>query len=212
MGGKLRTDITGWEVFEVIVYFVRVIIIVGLIVLYTVLKIVARRYEKPSDSTSEATQPLLGASNTPPQSNGHTNGHAYGTANGSTPHSKEQPDAWAKPTETPIVTWYSYLKGFAVLLPYLWPRKSLKLQALALSCFCLMAAQRVINVFVPIYSGKITDALSGADHHGIRAPWIIITIYILFRWLQGGQGVLGAARSILWVPVEQVSTHYPQPL
>ena len=203
VGGKLRKDITGWEVFEVIVYFVRVIILVGLIILYTVLRIAAKKSEQSTDTTSDATQPLLGGDNTSSQSNGNANGHAYGTTHTSSPHSKEQLDAWAKPTETPIVTWYSYLKGFAVLLPYLWPRKSVKLQALALICFCIMAAQRVINVFVPIYSGKITDALSGADDKGVRAPWIVITLYILFRWLQGGQGVLSAARSILWVPVEQ---------
>ena len=204
-GGKLRKDITGWEVFEVIVYFVRAVIVVGLIILYTVLRIAARKPEDTAGTTSEATQPLLDGLNGSPRSNGHANGHTYGTNQSSMPHSKEQPDAWAKPTETPIVTWYSYLKGFAVLLPYLWPRKSIKLQVLALSCFCLMAAQRVINVFVPIYSGKMTDALSGDGDHDVRAPWIVITIYILFRWLQGGQGILGAARSILWVPVEQYS-------
>ncbi|KAK5945653.1 ATP-binding cassette-type vacuolar membrane transporter Hmt1 [Knufia obscura] len=205
LGGELRNDITAWEVFEVIVYFIRVIIILGLIILYTALKIAARKTRDTSSTPDETTQPLLGGTDASPRSNGHANGHTYGATHGSTPHSKEQPDAWAKPTETPIVTWYAYLKGFAVLLPYLWPRKSLKLQALALSCFCLMAAQRAINLLVPIYSGKITDALSGEDGNGIRAPWIIITLYILFRWLQGGQGILGAARSILWVPVEQYS-------
>lgn len=212
VGGKLRQDIIGWEVFDVIVYFVRVIILLGLVMLFTVMTIAAKRSNNTS-TEDEDRQPLLDDVNDSRQVNGqanghlngHVNGHTYGTTHNSTPHDKEQPDAWAKPTETPIINWYSYLKGFVVLLPYLWPRKSRKLQLLATFCFCLMIAQRVINVFVPIYSGKITDALSGEDGHDVRAPWAIISLYILFRWLQGGQGILGAARSIIWVPVEQYS-------
>jgi len=180
--------------------------------LFSIMTIAARRSTTTSTG-NEDHQPLLGGVDANRQvngganghTNGHINGHAYGTTPSSGPHDKEQPDAWAKPVETPVINWYSYLKGFVVLLPYLWPRKSTKLQLLASMCFCLMIGQRAINVFVPIYSGKITDALSGEDGHGARAPWAIIAFYILFRWLQGGQGILGAARSILWVPVEQYS-------
>ena len=88
-------------------------------------------------------------------------------------------------------------------MPYLWPAKSLKLQLLALTCFGIMVAQRVINVFVPILTAKITDALTGEDDKPVQTPWKLIAVYILCRWLQGGQGLLGAARTILWVPVEQ---------
>lgn len=203
-GGKLRRHITGWEAFEVVVHFTRLVLLVGLTVLYTVLKIPIKRSHHAEENREDARQPLLnGASGT-------TNGHAHANNYGTTPASsslgkEEEPVAWAKPTETPIVSWYAYLRGFAVLLPYLWPRKSMKLQALAFTCFCLMATQRVINVFVPIYSGKITDALSGDDGNGVYAPWFTISLYILFRWLQGGQGILNAARCILWVPVEQYS-------
>lgn len=202
----LREDITPWEIFEVIVYFVRMLLLFGLVVLYAVVALAVRRETaKDSGEGTEDREPLLNNANGSPHANGHTNGHAYGTTPSSLPHSKEQPDAWAKPTETPMVTWYAYIRGFAVLLPYLWPRKSLKLQGLALTCFLLMSGQRVINVFVPILSGRITNALSGTGGHGIHAPWVIITLYIAARWLQGNQGVFGAARSVLWVPVEQYS-------
>lgn len=201
-GGKLREDITGWEIFEVIIYFVRMTILLGLAILFTVMTVATR--ESESSQIEEDRQPLLRDANGTANSNGHANGHIYGT-NGSTPHTKEQPVAWAKPTETPIVSWYAYLKGFMVLLPYLWPRKSLKLQGLALSCFMLMATQRIINVFVPIFSGMITDKLSGKETSPALTIWALIILYIVLRWLQGGQGILGSLRSILWVPVEQYS-------
>lgn len=191
----------------------RIVVLLGLVTIYAVFRLAERKSKELSVSDSDDRQPLLNGVNGSMRPNGHVNGHANGHANGSaygatqasSPGTREQPAGWAKPTEAPIVSWYAYLKGFAVLLPYLWPRKSLKLQLLALTCFCLMAGQRVVNVFVPIFSGKITDALAGKQGQEVVAPWLTILFYVLFRWLQGGQGVLGAARSILWVPVEQYS-------
>lgn len=200
MGGQFRSHATPWEVVEVTIYLVRSGLLLGMSLIYALYMIIIWRSEKKS-SHSEDRQPLLEESS---EANG--NGHAYGTS--SPPHKQEhkpQQDAWAKPTEAPNLTWYSYVRGFFVLLPYLWPRKSIKLQILALICFMIMVAQRVINAFVPYLTGAIADALSGENGNPVRAPWLEISLYILFRWLQGGQGLLGAARSILWIPVEQYS-------
>ncbi len=200
LGGKYRESITGWEVVEVIAYLVRIILLVGLCIVFLSIKI---PFRKPKDSCSasqnERTPLLRGDAEAGNRPNGHAPGH------GPNSDSMEQVDAWAKPTEVPNITWYAYLRGFVLLIPYLWPKKSLKLQLLAGSCFLIMIAQRVINVFVPLMVGKITDALSGDDGRGVRAPWLYIGLYILFRWLQGSQGILSATRSILWIPVEQYS-------
>ncbi len=201
-GGKYRKAITGWEAFEVIVYFSRLVLLLGLSVLYVVYKILQKRSRsRPASIDSNEDRPLLDTEDGrhPP-----VNGHAYGTANGkSADEPKREGDAWAKPKETPSVTWFQYLKGFWVLVPYLWPAKSVKLQMLALTCFGLMISQRVINVFVPLLTGLITDSLSGEHGQEVRTPWLYITAFIVCRWLQGGQGILSAARTILWVPVEQ---------
>ena len=198
-GGKLTTKITPWEVFDIIVYFSRVIILLGLVIMYVGLKI---QWRRSTNSEDETTQPLLNGSSDV-RTNGHAHGPEYGTIQES--DSKEPQDAWAKPKETPVIGWYAYLRGFAILIPYLWPRKSVKLQALAFSCFLLMIGQRVINLLVPIYSGKIVTALETGENKMVHAPWLIISLYILFRWLQGGQGLFAATRSVLWVPVEQYS-------
>lgn len=202
-GGKYREGITGWESLEVVVNLGRLVFLLGACVLYLAIKFNCR---KPRDSdlgSHNERTPLLGGdaeSGRRPNGDVHPNQH---DAPSSEP--KEQVDAWAKPTEVPNITWYAYLRGFVLLIPYLWPKKSLKLQLLAGSCFLIMISQRVINVFVPIMVGKITDALSGDDGRGVRAPWLYIALYIMFRWLQGSQGILSAARSILWIPVEQYS-------
>jgi ABC-type transport system involved in Fe-S cluster assembly fused permease/ATPase subunit len=202
LGGAHRNGITPWEVFEVIVYFCRLMFLLGLSILYVIYKILQKRSRsRPPSRDSEEDRPLLDRDD---EGHPQPNGNAYGAANGkASSESKQEGDAWAKPKETPSVTWFQYLRGFWVLVPYLWPAKSLKLQLLALTCFLIMISQRIINVLVPFLTGFIIDALSGEDGRGVRTPWLLISFYILCRWLQGGQGILSAARTILWVPVEQ---------
>lgn len=204
-GGKYRGNITPWEGLEMVVYFCRTGLLLGVLTLFLIFKIPSRtsKSEEQSQANSERT-PLLAGNEA--ESHSRTNGHAHGASNPNQhAESKDQGDAWAKPTEPPKLTWYQYLKGFVVLIPYLWPKKSVKLQILAGSCFMIMVSQRVINVLVPIMTGRITNALSGDDGHGIRAPWLYISLYVVFRWLQGSQGILSAARTIMWIPVEQYS-------
>jgi hypothetical protein len=159
IGGKRRREITAWEVLEIVVYFCRLALLLGLSVIYLVFKIASRYANRtaPGTPASDEQAPLLGNADHS-NGNGNVNGQAYGSSPGhKSGEAKEQPDAWAKPTETPSVNWYQYLKGYMVLLPYLWPAKSLRLQLLALTCFAIMIAQRAINVFVPILTAKITD-------------------------------------------------------
>ncbi|KPI37130.1 Heavy metal tolerance protein [Cyphellophora attinorum] len=199
-GGPLRDKITPWEAIEVIVGFIRIGGLLGMSILYIIFSLTSNK-TGDSDGSSSETAPLLNGGSD--SAHTHTNGNAYGTPQAQ--ESKEHQAGWAKSADPPTVTWYQYLRGFATLLPYLWPKKSLKLQALAAGCFLIMISQRVINVFVPIMTERITDALSGEDGQGVRAPWLYIALYVVFRWLQGGQGILSAARTIMWIPVEQYS-------
>ena len=203
-GGRLRQNVTPWEAFEVAIYLLRILMLVGFVILFAVLKWSPAAKGLGAPATASEQAPLLGE-------NGAGNGHAYGTSPTSstgpkgTKAQKPKTDAWAKPTEPPNVTWFQYLRGFAILVPYLWPQKSLRLQFLAVTCFLIMVAQRVLNVCVPVLSGYITNALAGDEEGGVRAPWLLIGLYVLFRWLQGSQGILSAIRAVLWIPVEQYS-------
>jgi ATP-binding cassette subfamily B (MDR/TAP) protein 6 len=46
-----------------------------------------------------------------------------------------------------------------ILLPYLWPKKSVWLQLRVLVCVLLLAGVRVANVFVPLLSKEIGQNL-----------------------------------------------------
>jgi ABC-type bacteriocin/lantibiotic exporter with double-glycine peptidase domain len=69
-------------------------------------------------------------------------------------------------------------------------------------CFFLVFAQRGVNVLVPIQAGLITNKLSG-DYGPVVIPWKEICLYILYRMLQGANGLLGSIRSTLWIPINQ---------
>ncbi|TRY96798.1 hypothetical protein DNTS_009000 [Danionella cerebrum] len=51
--------------------------------------------------------------------------------------------------------WQDFRKKVCLLVPYMWPRGSVWLQILVMLCVGLLALERVINVFVPIYSRNI---------------------------------------------------------
>ncbi|KAI5797511.1 hypothetical protein DFH27DRAFT_526268 [Peziza echinospora] len=113
-------------------------------------------------------------------------------------------------------SWWEYLRGYAVFFPYLWPSNSRWLQLLVVISFILVTLQRAINILVPYQLGKVTDLLTKASDEPIspgqppisamsRIPWIEISLYIFYRFLQGSMGLLGAIRSTLWIPIGQYS-------
>merc|ERR1711988_239944 len=94
--------------------------------------------------------------------------------------------------------WLDYFAGFRVLFPYLWPKDSPLYQAIVLVCLILMVLQRAVNMGAPLQLGVLVDSLGEG-----RIPYKNIILYVAYRALQGNQGLIGAARGVLWVPVSQ---------
>ncbi|UZP39220.1 hypothetical protein NXS19_007036 [Fusarium pseudograminearum] len=94
--------------------------------------------------------------------------------------------------------WLDYFAGFKVLFPYLWPKDSPLYQAIVLVCIVLLIGQRTVNVLGPLQLGVLVDNLGEG-----KLPYKQIILYVVYRALQGNQGALGAARSVLWIPVSQ---------
>lgn len=74
-------------------------------------------------------------------------------------------------------------------------------------CVVIVIVQRGVNVLVPFQVGIITDDLSGdnSPNGEVKMPWVSVTLYILYRLLQGNNGLLGAVRSAAWIPISQYS-------
>ncbi|KAF1809423.1 hypothetical protein P152DRAFT_476551 [Eremomyces bilateralis CBS 781.70] len=205
--GKL--DIGSWEGIEIAIDLVRILLLIALIVFYfTLITFCKPSYKRGTNRThasSSETQGLLDAEH----QNGHANGSTttYGATHpvgGKPPHAEGEAPAWTRPDKVPSLNWWEYLRGYSVFFPYLWPSKDRRLQICVVLCFLIVVSQRFVQVLVPIQVGTITDILSG-EQGEIRMPWGAICLYVFLRLLQGSNGLLGAARATLWIPVSQYS-------
>ncbi|KAM0323758.1 hypothetical protein ACHAQA_008695 [Verticillium albo-atrum] len=133
------------------------------------------------ESASEERESLL--------ANG--NGNGYGSSPAASPGS-------ARRTQVSGTGWLDYFAGFKVLFPYLWPKDSPAYQAIVVVCLLLLLCQRTVNVLAPLQLGVLVDSLGEG-----RLPYKEIMLYVIYRALQGNQGAIGAARSVLWIPVSQ---------
>ncbi|KAI0182493.1 P-loop containing nucleoside triphosphate hydrolase protein [Xylaria flabelliformis] len=94
-------------------------------------------------------------------------------------------------------TWVEYALGFRKLIPFLWPSES-RLQLRVILCFALLLAQRIVNIFAPHQLGIVVDSLGAGQF-----PHRHLLLYVFLRGIQGQQGIIGALRAILWIPVSQ---------
>lgn len=188
---------------------VRILILITLVLLYASKSITTKSHEQKahrSNGVSESTGLLDASSAEHGHGNGNGNGHSYGSTNGAPGSKAAKPaDPWVRPTTMPSTSWWEYLSGYSLFFPYLWPSKSRRLQIVVMICFVLLVAQRVINVLVPIQVGRIVGELTTGEGKSFHVPWFQIFLYVVFRWLQGGQGLLSSMRSTLWIPVSQYS-------
>ncbi|KAJ1334931.1 ATP-binding cassette subfamily B vacuolar membrane transporter HMT1/ACLQ [Microdochium nivale] len=137
----------------------------------------------------DETESLLENGTKAAKTNGY--GATNGNVNGTLPAPGKNRDAQSS-------GWFDYFAGFKVLFPYLWPADSPMHQFVVVLCVILLVAQRIVQLAVPWLLGQLVESLGAG-----RIPYKEVTLYIIFRGLQGGQGAIGAARSVLWIPVSQ---------
>jgi len=207
--GKWQTHMSEWEIAEVFIDIMRIFILLALVGFYLVFVISRNAKIRKTDAAAHGEfDESTGLLSEPQAENGSAHGHAngYGSAatGGKHKHTEGTPPGWERPTTTPSRSWWEYLKGYSMFFPYLWPSRNRRLQIIVVVCFLLMVLQRGINVLVPYQAGAITDLLSGEDGPP-QMPWGPICLYIFYRVLQGGNGLLGALRSSLWIPIGQYS-------
>lgn len=207
--GQLRKGVTTWEALEIIFNILRILFLFALIFLYAMFALLqwskAQTKHHWRNGTSAETARLLNGHGT---ENGITSGQGYGSiaTNSVKPDKATAEDpGWARKDRIPTKSWWEYLRGYSLFLPYLWPAKSRRLQASVVVCILLVVAQRVVNVLVPYQAGKITNILSGENEADPGLPWGQICLFILFRFMQGSSGLLNAIRASLWIPIGQYS-------
>jgi hypothetical protein len=204
-------NIDTWEACEVAITLVRFLLLFAIIAFYVIfVKFSPQRTALDSNGLSESSSLLRRNDESHGSLNGMVNGAAYGTTgskhghgHGHGHHGVDEP-GWVRPTKNPSRSWWEYLKRYSMLFPYLWPSKDQRLQLMVILCIAIVIIQRGVNVLVPYQVGVITDELSG-DDGPVHMPWVSVMLYILYRLLQGNNGLLGAVRSTAWIPISQYS-------
>lgn len=201
-GGELRKGVTKWEAIEIAVDILRISLLLALIVFYALFVLLRnrkqRRISQSENGTLDESASLLNGHH---RQNGSANGHVYGGVS----TGEEQLEGWSRPVKVPSKSWWEYIRGYSLFFPYLWPARSLRLRITVVVCIILVMMARVVNLLVPDQVGAITDVLSGEDGDNPSVPWGAICLYIFYRLLQGSNGLLGAVRSTLWIPISQYS-------
>lgn len=205
--GKLRHHMSRWEVADTIIDCTRILFLTALVTFYLAFVLTRKKKQSPDATVAnpdEATGLLTANENGNGSAAPQANGYGSAPTGGRHQHTEGEPAGWERPKNIPSRSWWDYLRGYSVLLPYLWPSKDLKLKIVFVICIILVFAQRVINIAVVAQVGLITNILSG-ENGPVRMPWLEICAYIIFRLLQGQNGFLGASRSMLWIPIGQYS-------
>ncbi|PLW37586.1 hypothetical protein PCASD_09054 [Puccinia coronata f. sp. avenae] len=176
-----------YDLLHLINFSIRLVLVTGLCLLQT--KVFYHKEFVPVSSL----QPSI-AEVSPERSVG-----GYGTfapSNGSNAHvlsTKAQMREPPKPTGV-----LKMMKRVKTLFPYLWPRQSGTLQAVALCCFVLLFVGRAVNLMVPMTLGEATEDLAQS-----RSPWLHLGAYVGLRFLQGSGGIINVILQSLWIPVAQ---------
>ncbi|KAI4093721.1 MAG: hypothetical protein LQ339_007624 [Xanthoria mediterranea] len=92
--------------------------------------------------------------------------------------------------------WFTYLRGFSLFVPMIWPTRRPRLYLNILGCVLCVLCVRVFKVLQPRQLGILVNTLasgSGSIYPGIG-------LYVFYFWCSA---VIDTFQEILWVPVEQ---------
>jgi ABC-type transport system involved in Fe-S cluster assembly fused permease/ATPase subunit len=154
-------------------------------------------------STDEERQSLLGK-----QANGSVNQNGNGTYGAITPEtSSDDEEAPPKDDDKDVKAqqakrleeeggWIGYLKGFAIFLPYLFPKDDWKVMGCLVLRLVHMLQERALNLLTPRQLGIITTKIQQSyDTQSGVMPWKDIGLWVLYSWINSYAG-LGAIDGI----------------
>lgn len=115
------------------------------------------------------------------------------------PDSKQHKDRQEKVTSKEDKHWFTYLRRYAIFVPYVWPTGNLRLQLhLAGIVLCLVVI-RFLNVLAPRQLGIVINSFGTSPSH---MPVADLLLYVFLDWLTTSS-VVGSIKDYLWLFVEQ---------
>ena len=204
VGGELKRHLTTWETIEVFIDLIRIVCLFGLALFYISFLILWKRDSISANKSNGSAEESTGLLNGHGKQNGNAHSPSYGSLDQDFKKIDELP-GWERPEKAPKKSWWEFVRAYTLFVPYVWPSKSRYLQCMMIACLSLVAVMRVVNVLVPMQTGKVIDLLSGEDGPLTSVPWWPIALIIILKAFQGSGGMLTCLREYLWAPVGQYS-------
>lgn len=199
----------------VIIRASRIIVLLGLVVRYVMLRVNVRRLWSDEESAS-----LLGSKtvSTIQQSQAAKSPDDYGSTmttaeahSSSTETEDSEPEDQAvrdrKKKQQPVTerlkkdgNWLTYLRGFSIFIPMIWPSDEPALYLNMAGCGLCLLCGRALQVLQPRQLGIIVNILTTSSGPLYKA----IGLYFLFHWASSSAGI-NMIQSGLWYPVKQYS-------
>ncbi|KAK6829909.1 hypothetical protein PG990_011851 [Apiospora arundinis] len=96
-------------------------------------------------------------------------------------------------------SWFNYLKAYHIFVPILWPSGNRMVQASVVVAILTIAAERALQVLVPMQLGALSEELAVGAGNG-QIPWRSIGLWMLFAALNSQAG-LPMVQEIIKVPI-----------
>jgi ABC-type bacteriocin/lantibiotic exporter with double-glycine peptidase domain len=122
--------------------------------------------------------------------NGHMNADDKST-------SKEDSPAEGKRKQD--IHWLTYLRQFAIFIPYIWPSRNVRLQLHLVGIFICLVVIRMLNVLAPRQLGIVINSFGTSPGY---MPVSELILYLFLDWLVSS-AILRSIKDYLWLPVEQ---------
>ena len=95
--------------------------------------------------------------------------------------------------------WWTYLREFAIFLPFIWPSRNVRLQLHLVGVVLCLIAIRCLNVLAPRQLGIVINSFGKSPGH---LPVSDLVLYLFFDWLTASS-ITGSIKDYLWLAVEQ---------
>ncbi|KAL8692247.1 MAG: hypothetical protein Q9224_003998 [Gallowayella concinna] len=94
--------------------------------------------------------------------------------------------------------WFTYLRGFSLFVPLIWPSKRPKLYLNMAGCAVCILCTRIFKLLQPWQLGIVVNALAS----GSGSLYTAIGLYVFYKWISLA---VDQIQDILWNPVRQYS-------
>lgn len=98
--------------------------------------------------------------------------------------------------------WFTYLRGFSVFVPLIWPSGQIRLQLNMIGVALCLVGASFLTVLIPRQLGLLIDSLT--DAKGQQNSYLVLqlALFLFYQYLNSSYG-LAAIKTLLWLPVSQ---------